>query len=133
MNLVRAFFPKSGRFSLLFEKGQGRLPPVPPLITRLVIFHLCTDYVLLNKYILIFYSHILSATYSTLDNHILSTNCIFKNSALKRQTSRNRNYGGLHTRQSPFGNSVSCGIQRVKAIRGALEIFFLVVITLIVS
>ena len=37
MNLVRAFFPKSGHFSLNFEKGQG-VPPPPPsphLVTRL--------------------------------------------------------------------------------------------------
>ena len=31
MNIVRAFFPpKSGHFSLDFEKGQGRPPPPPP-------------------------------------------------------------------------------------------------------
>ena len=35
MNLVRAFFPKSGHFSLNFEKGQGRPPLLPPLVTRL--------------------------------------------------------------------------------------------------
>ena len=33
MNLVRAFFPKSGHFSLNFEKGQGR--PLPPLVAHL--------------------------------------------------------------------------------------------------
>ena len=38
MNLVRAFFSqKSGDFSLNFEKGQGRHPPFPPLVTRLCI------------------------------------------------------------------------------------------------
>ena len=38
MNLVRAFFSqKSGDFSLNFEKGQGRHPPSPPLVTRLCI------------------------------------------------------------------------------------------------
>ena len=30
MNLVRAFFPKIGHFSLNFEKGQGRPRPLPP-------------------------------------------------------------------------------------------------------
>ena len=31
MKLVRVFFsPKSGHFSLDFEKGQGRPPPPPP-------------------------------------------------------------------------------------------------------
>ena len=29
MNLVRAFFPKSGHFSLNFKKGQGKIPPLP--------------------------------------------------------------------------------------------------------
>ena len=29
MNLVRAFFPKSGHCSLNFEKGQGKPPPPP--------------------------------------------------------------------------------------------------------
>ena len=33
MNLVRAFFPKSGHFSLNFEKGQGVPPPPPPFPT----------------------------------------------------------------------------------------------------
>ena len=35
MNLVRAFFPKSWHFSFNFEKGHGRPPPIPPLVTRL--------------------------------------------------------------------------------------------------
>ena len=34
MNLVRAFFPKSGHFSLNFEKGQGRPSSPLPLWLR---------------------------------------------------------------------------------------------------
>ena len=36
MNLVRPFFPKSGHFSLNFEKGQGRPRPLPRLVMRLI-------------------------------------------------------------------------------------------------
>ena len=35
MNLVRAFFPKSGHVSLNFGKGQGGPPPLAHLVTRL--------------------------------------------------------------------------------------------------
>ena len=36
MDTIRAFSPpKLGHFFLIFEKGQGRPPPLPPLVTRL--------------------------------------------------------------------------------------------------
>ena len=30
------FFPKLGYFFPIFEKGQGRPPPLPPLVTHLI-------------------------------------------------------------------------------------------------
>ena len=36
MTTIRAFTPKLGHVFSIFEKGQGRPSPPPPLVTRLV-------------------------------------------------------------------------------------------------
>ena len=33
--IIWAFFLKLGRFFPIYQKGQGRPPPLPPLVTRL--------------------------------------------------------------------------------------------------
>ena len=46
MNLIRAFFPKSGHFSLNFEKEQGRPPAFPLAVTHLHFKKIITQYFL---------------------------------------------------------------------------------------
>ena len=49
MNLVRAFFPKSGHFSLKFKKGHGRPSYVFHILIILIYFGWKEKYFVLKR------------------------------------------------------------------------------------